>query len=143
MSVARWSQAIDSLLVRPNWYLLSNSRQSGATPGSEERLGVTPSDMQKRKRLVLASSSSRRQDLLGYLGIAFETIPSYIEEITAPNLAPEEVAIALAGKKATAVSEALLEESSPEERKAEAKRLVVLGADTIVVCEDTLLGKPS
>jgi len=106
-------------------------------------LGVTPSDMQKRKRLVLASSSSRRQDLLGYLGIAFETIPSYIEEITAPNLAPEEVAIALAGKKATAVSEALLEESSPEERKAEAKRLVVLGADTIVVCEDTLLGKPS
>jgi septum formation protein len=99
--------------------------------------------MQKQKRLVLASLSSRRQDLLGYLGVAFETIPSYIEEITAPNLAPEEVAIDLALKKATAVSNALLEKSSPEEKKAEAKRLVVLGADTIVVCEDSFFGKPS
>lgn len=83
-----------------------------------------------RHPLVLASRSPRRVELLDRAGFTFEVIPSDLKEIHPKGVAPQNVPVALAQQKAEAVSERL-------ERKA-----VVLGADTIVILGDEILGKP-
>ena len=79
--------------------------------------------------LILASGSPRRHELLGHLGIPFQIIISDIAETIAPDLPPEEQAIALAEQKARAVASGI-------------ETGIVLGADTIVVLDGKLLGKP-
>lgn len=87
--------------------------------------------------LVLASISPRRHELLKFLGLQFKVIPSAIEEFVDANLSPEELVIELASRKAQAVQTKLLgEETNCEET-------IVIGADTIVVCDGTILNKPS
>ncbi len=81
-------------------------------------------------RLILASRSPRRVELLIEAGFVFEAIPADIDEDAyADTLAPMGVAELLALGKAEIVAEAY-----PD--------AVVLGADTIVALGDTLLGKP-
>lgn len=87
------------------------------------------------RRLILASASPRRRDLLSLLGIPFDVIPSGFEEhIT--SVAPRALAERLAQSKA-------LEVWSANHEKGE----IVLGADTIVSIGPTtnpvLLGKPA
>lgn len=80
--------------------------------------------------LILASSSPRRAKLLSDMGFEFIVEPSYIDEETIDNkLKPVDLAIELAKLKALHVAK-----NHPED--------VVIGADTIVVHEDTILGKP-
>jgi nucleoside triphosphate pyrophosphatase len=79
--------------------------------------------------LVLASASPRRQDLLRNADIAFEALPADIDETPLPGEAPRECAERLAQAKALAVWH-----TRPQD--------VVLGADTIVVVNGTILGKP-
>jgi len=79
--------------------------------------------------IVLASSSPRRQELLRNAGIPFEVQAANINETPLTGEAPRDCAERLAGAKALAVSE-----SRPQEW--------VLGADTIVVVDDVILGKP-
>ncbi len=82
-------------------------------------------------RLILASASPRRQELLRAAGYAFEVHPSNVDEDDVPtNLRPAEVAEYLAFKKARAVATEL-----PDD--------VVLGADTVVTFGEQLLGKPA
>jgi len=80
--------------------------------------------------IILASESPRRRNLLESLGIDFEVIPSNIDEnLDLVNDLAEEVAKSLAYRKALCV----------------AKRLssgIVIGADTIVIFEGTIFGKP-
>jgi|YelNatPaOPRAMG01_1025707.scaffolds.fasta_scaffold07661_2 septum formation protein len=87
------------------------------------------------RRLILASASPRRRDLLSLLGLPFEVIPSGLEE-TVPRAAPRALAERLAQGKALEVWSAI------QDRGA-----IVLGADTIVAVGPTtnpvLLGKPS
>jgi len=72
-------------------------------------------------RLILASQSPRRQELLQLLGLPFEVIPSGVDEAAAPaDLPPASLARWLAERKAEDVAT----------RYPEA---VVIGADTIVV----------
>jgi septum formation protein len=80
-------------------------------------------------RLVLASSSPRRKMLLEQIGLQFEIIPSNIEENFSDSLPPEQVAEQLALLKAQAVADALRDR-------------LILGADTIVVDDQGILGKP-
>jgi septum formation protein len=80
-------------------------------------------------RLVLASSSPRRKMLLEQIGLQFEIIPSNIEENFGDSLPPEQVAEQLALLKAQAVADALRDR-------------LILGADTIVVDDRGILGKP-
>ncbi len=84
----------------------------------------------KIPRLILASASPRRADLLSQIGLTFEIYPSEIQE-PAPdkNILPEVVTQKLASLKASTVAE----------RHTEG---VVIGADTLVSFEDELLGKP-
>ena len=79
--------------------------------------------------IVLASASPRRQELLRNAGIPFALEPADINETPLAGEAPRECAERLAREKAVAVSQ-----SRPRD--------YVLGADTIVVVEGTMLGKP-
>lgn len=82
--------------------------------------------------IVLASASPRRSDLLNREGVVFETIPADIPELARDGEAPEDMATRLASEKALAVVERI---------GSEPPRWV-LGADTIVVIDGKVLGKP-
>jgi septum formation protein len=79
--------------------------------------------------LVLASASPRRQELLRNAGIAFEVLPAHIAEEPLPHENARDCAERLAREKAMAV--AVLRPGA-----------VVLGADTVVVIDSRILGKP-
>ena len=82
-------------------------------------------------RLILASASPRRQQLLREAGYRFLICPAEIDESEyPPRLAPDELAEHLARRKAEVVSQ-----RSPDD--------VVLAADTVVAYGNHLLGKPS
>ncbi len=82
--------------------------------------------------LVLASASPRRSDLLRRAGIRFEVRPAGIPEVEQPGETPVAFAERLARSKALTVAEQI--GASPPR--------LVLGADTIVVLNDAVLGKP-
>lgn len=81
-------------------------------------------------RVVLASASPRRQELLRQVGIPFVVDPSNAEETIHPEWTVAEIAQRLAERKAFDVAA----------RHAEAD--VVIGADTVVVLDSEPLGKP-
>jgi septum formation protein len=87
------------------------------------------------KPLVLASASPRRRDILGQLGLSFEVIESAVDEPEREREAPDAYALGLAGAKADAVAARLT-------REGRASGAFVLGADTIVVVDERVLGKP-
>ena len=80
--------------------------------------------------LVLASASPRRQELLRTAGIAFEVQPAHIPEDPRPGELAKDCAERLAQEKALAVSR-----NRPQD--------IVLGADTVVVIDGQILGKPT
>lgn len=82
------------------------------------------------KPIVLASASPRRRELLGQMGIStFEVLPAKGEETAPDGLIPAELVQHLALQKAQEVA-ALRPDA------------IVIGADTIVVLDDAVLGKP-
>ena len=89
--------------------------------------------------IVLASSSPRRRELLGFLGIQFQVIPSAIEEFVDAKLKPEALVIELASQKAQAVQTKLLAGPVP----ASQEKTIIIGADTIVVYDRNVLNKPT
>jgi len=86
-------------------------------------------------RLILASASPRRRELLGRLGLPFEVWPSGIEEVLTPGVPAPTLATTLARAKARGVADQL--------RAAGGAPALVLGADTLVVLEGRPLGKPA
>jgi len=80
------------------------------------------------RRLILASASTGRSELLRRTGVAFQVIPSDCDEETVTT-DPEEHVKELALRKAQSVAE--LEEDA-----------VVIGADTVVEIDGEILGKP-
>lgn len=94
------------------------------------------SEPKSRPRLILASSSPRRVELLKSLDLIFDVVPSHIDEDT-EETRPELVVVDLALRKAGAVAELIGKEPVPEERT------FVIGADTIVVLDGRILGKPA
>ena len=79
--------------------------------------------------LVLASASPRRQDLLRIAGISFQVQPADVDETPLAGEPARDYAERLAREKALAVWR-----TRPDD--------VVLGADTVVVVDSTILGKP-
>lgn len=78
---------------------------------------------------ILASSSPRRRELLTTLGLAFEVIPPQVEELEVHGETPREHVARLSRAKAFEVA------------KREVDRWI-LGADTVVFIDGTILGKP-
>lgn len=84
----------------------------------------------KQARLVLASASPRRSMLLRQLGLTFTVDPSPLEEVVDPALTPAQLVETLSSQKAGDVAT----------RHPDAD--LVLGADTVVVLDGKVLGKP-
>jgi septum formation protein len=88
------------------------------------------------RRLILASSSPRRRELLTQAGFTFEVHPAHIPEDPYPNEDPIAYVVRLARAKAEAVfAEISSKETAPPQ--------VVLGADTTVTLDNHILGKPT
>lgn len=82
---------------------------------------------------MLGSGSPRRRELLARAGIAFEVLPADIDESARDGEEPAAFALRLAREKAHAVAT----------RVGATPRRLVLGADTIVVIDGDVLGKPT
>lgn len=80
--------------------------------------------------IILASESTRRVDILRMLGIPFSIIPPDIDEMRKANETPREFALRVSYEKASKVGRHF-----PDKW--------VIGADTIVVYKNRILGKPS
>ena len=81
-------------------------------------------------KVILASASPRRRQLLGAAGISFEVIESFVPEQHEPGEPARDYALRMAREKAGAVSSRF-----PD--------AIVIGADTIVMCEAQILEKPA
>ena len=80
--------------------------------------------------LILASSSPRRQQLLTFLGVEFQVLTADIDERVRPGETPKEYVSRLALSKSQAI------------KSSSAAGWVILAADTAVVDENQILGKP-
>ncbi|MBQ7047783.1 MAG: septum formation inhibitor Maf [Clostridia bacterium] len=83
------------------------------------------------KRIILASASPRRREIMKQFGFNFESIPSDADESGVDNLAPHKAVMELARRKAV-----WIKERYPE------KEEIILAADTLVALDGELLGKP-
>ena len=81
-------------------------------------------------KLILASGSPRRAELLEKMGLTFQVEPSNTDEVLEPGLTPQQEVVHLSLGKAKAVAA-----GHPEEA-------VVLSADTVVELDGKILGKP-
>lgn len=88
------------------------------------------------KRVILGSASPRRRELLAQIGVEFEVRTSDAKECYTSTI-PEEIVKELALQKAKNVAEDLCAE------QGNLKDLIVIGADTIVVLDQEILGKPA
>ncbi len=92
-------------------------------------------------KIVLASASPRRKELLEQVGIEFEICPSQGEErITQTK--PSDVVLELSRQKAESVAAMLLAYNEAHPQLVTPTDIMVIGADTIVALEDRILGKP-
>ena len=93
-------------------------------------VGITCSSaMKSESKLILASGSPRRRELLTRARIDFEVVQSGIEEVREPHESAREYALRMARDKALAVS-------------ARWRQRNVLAADTVVECDGAILEKP-
>lgn len=79
--------------------------------------------------VILASTSPRRRELLALLGIAFEIVPPATGEIPSPGLSPREQSKQFALDKALSIARRHRDD-------------LVLGSDTVIEINGTLVGKP-
>ncbi len=83
-------------------------------------------------KLILASQSPRRKELLAHLNMPFEIlVKEDVEEIFPEDMPAHEVPLYLARQKAR-----------PYEKDCQSSNMLVITADTIVCCDEHILGKP-
>lgn len=80
-------------------------------------------------RLILASTSPRRREILALLGLPFEVIPPSFDELALPNRPVEDEVLAFALGKADSVAR-----DNPES--------IVIGSDTMILLNTKKIGKP-
>ncbi len=86
------------------------------------------------KQIILGSQSPRRKELLQLANIPCSVIVADIDESIPASVAPQEAPVYLAGRK----GEAILQQVSGTPQADD----IIITSDTIVVCDDTILGKP-
>jgi len=85
--------------------------------------------MHKKKTIVLASASPRRKELLMLMGLKFDVDPGDYKEDMTLNLSPHKLTRFLSLEKAKAVAQ-------------KNNNAIIIAADTVVVIEAQILGKP-
>ena len=107
-------------------------------------------------RIILASESPRRKELLSEMGVTFEVISPDVDESLEDDelVHPAQAACKLAQRKAHAISERLISEGFPQHESYEKLRVdsncatesgcaVIVAADTMVVLDAKVYGKPA
>jgi septum formation protein len=87
-------------------------------------------------KVILASQSPRRKQLLEWAAIDFDIIIKPTDENYPQGLLPQAVAVYIAKQKNIAVK-------TSEQYKNYAADIPIISADTIVVCNDIIIGKPA
>lgn len=88
-------------------------------------------------KIILASQSPRRRELLSRAGFEFEIVTSEKDEVTTKTL-PAEVVIELSCRKAYDVYDKVIN----EREKNLSEEILVIGADTVVSIDGMIFGKP-
>lgn len=86
------------------------------------------------RKIILASASPRRRELLNQIGLKFEVIPSHKDEVIGDK-APAEAVMALAEGKAGDIYDQICSDGREDD-------VLVIGADTVVAIDHLILGKP-
>ena len=97
------------------------------------------------KRLILASSSLQRKEILAQIGLRFETVTSKVDEKLNPRLKPKGNAEQLSLLKALTVAALYTDKADTlkkKTRKTNKEGVIVLAADTFVVLDGEIIGKP-
>lgn len=81
-------------------------------------------------RVILASKSPRRKEILDNIGLKFEVVESNFDETIEPSQMPEDMVKYLAYKKAESAAHAISDD------------VLIIGADTVVVHDSKIMGKP-
>lgn len=102
---------------------------SAASSPSNLSKNLAATGQNQTKTLILASTSKYRKELLGRLGLAFETVAPLVDETPLPQETPELLALRLAQAKALAISL-----SQPN--------AYVIGSDQVLDLHGTPMGKP-
>lgn len=96
-------------------------------------------------KIYLASKSPRRRELMTQIGLEFEVMVSYRDEIIAGNV-PEEIVKELSMQKAYEIERVLIKDSENKlvERYTDEgyDGVIIIGADTVVSYDNVVLGKP-
>lgn len=87
-----------------------------------------------KTKLILASASPRRAEVLRNAGFVFEVRPANVDETPLPQEPAEDYVCRVAKAKAHAVA---------EQARAAGEHAIVIAADTTVVAEGQILGKPA
>lgn len=86
-------------------------------------------------KLILASKSPRRVEILAGIGAQFEVIPANTDESVSDDMSPEQAVCEISSRKAHYVLKQLLSDSKDEE-------VFIISADTVVVSDGKIIGKP-
>lgn len=88
-------------------------------------------------KIILGSGSPRRKELLSKYGINYEVLTSECDE-SIHGFSPEDTVKQLALRKANAVASQLMQDANGSIKE----EMIIIGADTLVACDDEILGKP-
>jgi len=92
--------------------------------------------VRQKFKLILASASPRRAEILRKAGFDFEVVPAHADESPRPGEAATDYVRRLAEEKARTVARQLAKDTVDDSR-------FIIGADTVVVIDGEILGKPS
>ncbi len=92
-------------------------------------------------RIILASASPRRKELLEQIGLEFEICPAKGEEIITKTI-PEEVVMELSKQKAEEIAAMVTTYNENHKDITTPTDIMIIGADTVVAYDGQILGKP-
>ena len=92
-------------------------------------------------RIILASGSPRRKELLEQIGIEFEICPANGEEVITKTV-PHDVVMELSRQKALEVAGMVVSYGDSHADITTPTDIMIIGADTVVAYDDMILGKP-
>ena len=102
---------------------------------------MTVNEINSKFKIVLASASPRRKEILDLVGMEFDIWPSDKEE-KVNSTAPKEMCMELARMKALDVASQIMTYNETHDDLVTAADIIVIGADTIVAKGDIILTKP-
>ncbi len=92
-------------------------------------------------RIILASASPRRKELLEQIGLEFEICPAKGEEVITKTI-PEEVVMELSKQKAEEIAVMVTTYNENHKEITTPTDILIIGADTVVAYDGQILGKP-